>query len=304
MGPALIKIQRGETLYAIRLLPIGGFVSMEGEDENSGDEHAFNNRPVWQRIVVVCAGAAMNLLTGFILVVIMTSMSPAIATNIVAKFDSQATSNQAGGMKVGDRILKVNDSNVHVSSDIIYGLIMAKNGQANIEVNRSGKVLELKNVHFPMVSDGNGGTAMRRDFWVLGAKKNPLNVLHESFYSTVSMVKLVWMTIGGMFSGRFGLKDLAGPIGTTAAVGQAVSEGPGTLLYMVALIAVNLGVVNLFPLPALDGGRLLFLIIEGIRRKPVNPKYEGYVHFAGFVLLMLLMLVVTYNDIIRLVFKR
>lgn len=301
MGPAILKIQRGETLYALRLFPIGGFVSMEGEDEDSPDEHAFNRRPVWQRIIVVAAGAFMNLLAGLIIVVILTCMSSAIATPQIAKFDNQATSNRAGGMQVGDVLMSVNGSNVNVGSDIGYSLAMSKNGIVNITVKRAGRIVNLKNVHFPMVSDGNGGKIIRRDFWVLGVHKTFFNVIHESFFETISMVKLVWMTLAGMFTGRFGLKDLAGPVGTTAAVGQAVSQGPGTLLYIIALIAVNLGVVNLFPLPALDGGRLFFLIIEAIRRKPVNPKYEGYVHFAGFVLLMLLMVIVTYNDILRLI---
>lgn len=300
MGPAIFKFQRGETLYALRLFPIGGFCAMEGEDDESPDERSFSRRPVWQRIIVVVAGAFMNILTGFLIILVLTSTSSRIATNVVAKFDTSSTSNAAGGMQVGDAITRINGAKVHVSSDIVFDLLLSENGIANIEVNRGGKNVELKNVHFPMVSDGNGGKVMRRDFWVKGEKLTFTNVIHESFYQTVSMVRLVWMTFVELFKGRFGLKDLAGPIGTTAAVGQAAAAGIGDLLYVAALIAVNLGVVNLLPLPALDGGRLLFLIVEGIRRKPVNPKYEGYVHFVGFALLIMLMIVVSYNDIIRL----
>lgn len=300
MGPAILKIKRGETLYALRILPIGGFCAMEGEDDDSKDDRSFGKRPLWQRIIVVVSGACMNILTGFIIVLIITSMTKAIGTTTVAMFDKEATSNAAGGMQVGDVITRVNGSKVHVSSDIMYDLILSNNGVVDIQVKRSGKIVDLKNVHFPMVDSGNGSKVMRRDFWVKGEKKTVLNVLHESYYQTISMVRLVWMTFIELFKGRFGLKDLAGPIGTTAAVGQAAAAGVGDLLYVTALIAVNLGVVNLFPLPALDGGRLFFLIIEGIRRKPMNPKYEGYVHFVGFALLMLLMVVVSYNDIIRL----
>lgn len=273
---------------------------MEGEDDESPDERSFSRRPVWQRIIVVVAGAFMNILTGFLIILVLTSTSSRIATNVVAKFDTSSTSNAIGGMQVGDAITRINGAKVHVSSDIVFDLLLSENGIANIEVNRGGKNVELKNVHFPMVSDGNGGKVMRRDFWVKGEKLTFTNVIHESFYQTVSMVRLVWMTFVELFKGRFGLKDLAGPIGTTAAVGQAAAAGIGDLLYVAALIAVNLGVVNLLPLPALDGGRLLFLIVEGIRRKPVNPKYEGYVHFVGFALLIMLMIVVSYNDIIRL----
>lgn len=300
MGPAIFKFQRGETLYALRILPIGGFCAMEGEDDDSKDERAFGSRPLWQRIIVVVSGAFMNILTGFIIVLIITSMSKAIGTTTVAMFDKEATSNAAGGMQVGDVITRVNGSKVHVSTDIMYDLILSNNGVVDIQVNRNGKIVDLKSVHFPMVDSGNGSKVMRRDFWVKGENKTVLNVLHESYYQTISMVRLVWMTFIELFKGRFGLKDLAGPIGTTAAVGQAAAAGVSDLLYVTALIAVNLGVVNLFPLPALDGGRLFFLIIEGIRRKPINPKYEGYVHFVGFALLMLLMVVVSYNDIIRL----
>lgn len=300
MGPAIFKIKRGETTYALRILPIGGFCAMEGEDDESDDSGAFYKRPVWQRILVVIAGAITNIITGFILIVILTVMSDAIATNTVAKFDSQATSNAAGGMQVGDKIYRINGSRVHVSTDIMFDLILDKDGVVDIQVIRNGKLVELNKVHFPMISDGNGGKVMRRDFYVMGERKTFFNVIHESFYQTISMVRLVWLTFIQLFTGRFGLKDLAGPIGTTAAVGQAAAAGLQDLLYVAALIAVNLGVVNLLPLPALDGGRLLFLLIEAVRRKPLNRKYEGYVNFAGFALLMALMVIVSFNDIMRL----
>ncbi len=302
MGPAIAKVQRGETLYALRLFPIGGFCAMEGEDDDSHDERAFGRRPIWQRIIVVVAGAFMNILTGFIIMLIITCTSQAIASNVVSMFEKGATSNAAGGMQVGDAITEINGAKIHVSSDIMYDLVLSDNGVANIQVKRAGKLINLNNVHFPMISDGNGGKVMQRDFWVEPvAHPTVLTVLHEAVFQTISAVRLVWMTLIGIMKGRFGFKDLSGPIGTTVAVGQAVAAGIPNLLFITALIAVNLGVVNLLPLPALDGGRLLFLIIEGIRRKPVNPKYEGYVHFVGFALLMLLMVVVSYNDILRLI---
>jgi regulator of sigma E protease len=301
MGPAIFKIKRGETLYALRILPIGGYCAMEGEDEDSPDERAFNSRPIWQRMLVLIAGAFTNIITGFILIVIITSMSGLIGTSIVAKFDAKSTSNAAGGMKVGDEITRINGASVHVTSDIMYDLVLDSDGVVDIQVKRAGQIVNLKNVRFPMVSDGNGGKVMSLDFKVLGENRSFSRVMHESYYQTISMVRLVWMTFFELFKGRFGLKDLAGPIGTTAAVGQAASYGILNLLNVAALIAVNLGVVNLFPLPALDGGRLLFLVVEAIRHKPVNPRYEGYVHFVGFAMLMLLMVVVSYNDILRLI---
>lgn len=301
MGPAIVKKRWGETVYALRILPIGGFCAMEGEEDDSPDDRAFNRKPVWQRMLVAVAGAFTNIVTGFIIIVIMVSMSGAVGTNVVAKFDSAATSNASGGMRVGDEIMRINGSRTHVNSDIMYDLVLDSDGVVDIQVKRDGKLTDLKNVQFPMVDNGNGGKVMSRDFWVKGESKTVLNVLHESFYGTISMVRLVWLTFISLFNGRFGLNDLAGPIGTTAAVGQAASQGISTLLYVAAMIAVNLGVVNLFPLPALDGGMLLALIIEAVRRKPLNPKYQGYANLIGFSLLMVLMVVVSYNDILRLI---
>ena len=301
MGPALFKIKRGETTYALRVLPIGGFCAMEGEDGESEDPRAFGSRPVWQRVLVVVAGAFTNILTGFIVLAIFVSMSQLVGTNVVNSFQKGATSSAAGGLQAGDKILSVNGSHVHVTDDIVYDLVLDGDGSVDFQVVRQGKVIDLNHVKFRMFSE-NGTKVIWRDFSITGIRPNSIGiVLHETFFKTFSMVRLVWMTFAALFTGRFGLGDLSGPIGTTAAVGQAVSMGINDLLYVMALIAVNLGVVNLLPLPALDGGRLIFLIVEAIRRKPVNPKYEWYVHFAGFALLMLLMVVVSYNDIVKLI---
>lgn len=301
MGPAIVKKKWGETTYALRCLPIGGFCAMEGEDDESNDDRAFRKKPVWQRMIVALAGAFVNLLTGFIIILIITSNSGAIGTNVISKFDAKATSNAEGSLQVGDEITKINGSRVHVNNDIMYDLILDKDGDVSMQVKRNGAYVDLPKVSFPMVDDGNGGKVMRVDFWVQPQAKTVISVLHESFYETISMVRLVWLTFFSLFNGRFGLGDLAGPIGTTAAVGQAASQGLSTLLFVTAMIAVNLGVVNLFPLPALDGGMFLMLIVEAIRRKPVNAKYQGIVNLVGFALLMLLMVVVSYNDILRLI---
>lgn len=301
MGPAFFKHKWGETTYALRILPIGGFCAMEGEDAESEDDRAFGSRPVWQRFLVVVAGAFTNILTGFIILAVYVSLTGIVGTNVVNSFEKGAVSSAPGGLKVGDEILKVNGSRVHVTDDIMYDLILDGNGFVNFEVKRQGKIVELNDVKFKMVTQ-NGNRVIHRDFWITPARANNIGtILHETYYKTFSMVRLVWMTFTALFSGRFGLGDLSGPIGTTQAVSQAVSMGLNDLLYVTALIAVNLGVVNLLPLPALDGGRLLFLLVEVVRRKPVNPKYEGYVHFVGFALLMLLMVVISFNDVVKLI---
>ncbi|HCC00136.1 MAG TPA: RIP metalloprotease RseP [Ruminococcaceae bacterium] len=301
MGPALFHIQKGETKYSLRLLPIGGYTAMEGEDDDgSSDPRAFVNRPVWQRIIVLVAGSFMNILTGFVIILIMWVMIHPMPSTMVAKFTQGAVSS-ASGLQANDKILSIDGAAVHVNVDIMLGLAESDHGRVNMQVLRGGKTVNLSNVQFPTTDDGNGGKVMLQDFQVYAQRKTPGNVLSYAFYWTIAMVKLVWVTIVQMFTGRYSVKDLTGPVGTTAAMGQAATQSPLTLFNLVAIIAVNLGVVNLFPLPALDGGRLLFVIIEGIRGKPVARKYEGYVHLVGFALLMALMLLVTFNDIFRLI---
>lgn len=300
MGPALFKRKKGETQYSLRLFPIGGYVSMEGEDEESTDDRAFNKKPVWKRIIVVVSGALMNLLTGFILVLLMMSLSGTLSSTTIAKFENNAES-QKTGLAVGDKIVRINGSKVNIDTDIVLSLIEDSDGKVSMVVERNHKLVELPNVQFPMISNGNSGKVMQRDFWVYGEPGSFVNIIRHAFYWTIAMVKFVWVTFVELFTGRFGLKDLAGPVGTTVAMGQAASMGFTSLLMVVAMIAINLGVVNLFPLPALDGGRLFFMIIELIRGKPIKAKYEGYVHFVGFALLMLLMVVVTFNDILRVI---
>lgn len=299
MGPVLLKYKKGETQYSLRLLPIGGFCSMEGEDKESSDEHSFNSIAVWKRIIIVCAGAFMNILLGFIIVCIIMTASSNLASTTISKFADNAVSNKSG-LKVGDQILKINGQKVNIYSDIVFNLITKKNGTADVVVNRNNKPIILKSVNFPLVDDGNGGKAMTIDFGLKPQSKNAFSVVTQSFYWTIATVKLVWVTLIQLFGGSYTIKDLSGPVGVSAAMGSAASHGIMDLLIIVALITINLGVVNLLPLPALDGGRLVFLLLEAIRKKPIKPEVEGYIHFAGFVCLMLLVVVVTFNDVARL----
>jgi regulator of sigma E protease len=299
MGPVLLKHKKGETQYSLRLLPIGGFVSMEGEDKESSDEHSFNKIAVWKRIIIVCAGAFMNILLGFIIVCIIMALSSNLASTTISRFVDNSVSNKSG-LQVGDQILKVNGQKVNIYSDIIFDLITQRSGTADVVIKRANKMYSLKSVEFPLVDDGNGGKVMNIDFMLKPESKNVISVVNHSFYWTIATVKLVWVTLIQLFTGNYTIKDLSGPVGVSAAMGSAAKDGVMSLLVLVALITINLGVVNLLPLPALDGGRLVFLIAEAIRRKPVKPEVEGYIHFAGFVCLMLLVVVVTFNDVSRL----
>ncbi len=298
MGPKLLSRTKGETAYSLRLLPIGGFVSMEGEDEPSGDPTAFNNKPLWQRIIVVSAGAVMNLLLGFLIMLLLVSSSKAIASTTVAEFREGSMSDQTG-LQAGDQIVKMDQDNVHIYMDVVFALTLSDGEPMDIVVKRDGEKVLLKDVQFP-TSEVEGITTSNLDFYFTAADKNVGSVMYNAFFESTAMVKMVWKSFVGIVTGHYGLQQLSGPVGTTTAIGQAASAGLSSFLFLMGFISINLGVVNLFPLPALDGGRLFFMLIELIRRKPINPKYEGYVHAAGFVLLMGLMVIITFSDIKRL----
>lgn len=305
MGPAIFKRRKNGTTYALRVLPIGGFVSMEGEDEDSDDENAFNRKKVWQKIIIVAAGALTNLLVGLILVAVVLSMENLIGTNKIIDFYDGASSKQTG-LKVNDEILSIDGHRVFSDMDISFLMTRSDDGVFDMTVRRDGKKTELKDVTFKCQKEDKY-TLIEYDFVILGEEPTALNVLKNSFKRSVSIVRIVWLSLFDLVTGKYGLTDLSGPVGTVNVIADATQnavsgkDGLKSALEMMALISINIGVFNLFPLPALDGGRLFFLIIEGIRRKPINPKYEGFVHATGLVLLLGLMLVVTFNDILTIV---
>ena len=305
MGPAIFKKKKGETLYALRLLPIGGYVSMEGEDEESQDENAFNRKKVWQKFIIVAAGAIMNLILGVVIVATILSMDSLIGTTKIHSFHENAISQQTG-LQAGDEILEIDGHRLFSDMDVSFLMSRSDDGIFDMVVRRDGEKVELKNVTFKTTKEGEY-TYIEYDFVILGEKPTVWNIITSSLKQTVSIARLVWLSLFDLVTGQYGLTDLSGPVGTVnviadAAAGAVASkDGLITALTMMAFVSVNIGVFNLLPLPALDGGRLFFLFIEGIRRKPLNPKYEGYVHGAGLVLLLLLMVVVTFNDILTLI---
>ncbi len=300
MGPKLLSFGKGETTYSLRLIPMGGYVQMEGEDEASEDERAFNKKPVWKRFLVVLAGAVMNILLGLVLVAILITQQDLVGTTQIAGFYENASS-QASGLQAGDVITHINGTSVWSDRDISFLMARDKDGVIEFTVERDGKTVDLKNVQFA-TQQVEGQTVITFDFVIIGEPHTIWNVLKTSFLETASMARLVWLSLFDLVTGRFGLSDLAGPVGTVSVIAEATTSG-GFLnaLSLMAFITVNIGVFNLLPIPGLDGGRLLFLVIEGIRRKPVNPKREGMIHAIGLVLMFALIAVVTFNDILRLI---
>ena len=300
MGPKLLQFGKGETKYSLRALPIGGYVSMEGEDEDSEDPRAFGRAPVLNRILVVAAGAFMNMLLGFLVLCGITCSEDAITSRTVSRFYDHA-STQASGLQLGDTILSVNGRKCYVADDILYEFARIDSGTAEMVVLRDGKKVTLPAVTFETREEEDGTRQIVIDFAVLPIGKNVLTVAREAVNGTISYARLVFLSFVDLITGRAAINDLSGPVGIVSVIAQTVSYGLKPLFLLLTLITVNLGVFNLLPLPALDGGRLFLLLFEAAFRRRIPEKYEAAINMAGFVLLLLLMVFVTYNDISRLI---
>ena len=310
MGPAIWKKQGKETLYALRCLPIGGYCAMEGEDEDTGDERAFTRQPAWKRAIILVAGATMNFLMGFIIVVILYSGSAYFVGNtIVETIDGFKYAEN--GIQPGDRIYSIDGHRIYYKED--FSTYMSRSdGTVDMVVVRDGEKITLKDYaiapDYYTDDQGNEVYMYGLTFNIIDA--NLWEKLKYSTYTSYNFIRIVWMGLTDLVTGNAGLNEMAGVVGIVSTINQ-VGEASATaslalmnIFYLVAFIAVNLAVVNLLPIPALDGGRVFFLlinvIIEKVFRKKVNPKYEGYIHAAGMVALLGLMAVLVVNDVLRI----
>ena len=399
MGPKLFQFERGETKYSLRLLPIGGYCSLEGENEESENERAFVNKPVWQRMIVIVAGAFNNIVLGLIMMTVLTAQSPVFSSTTISDF-AQAAFTSKSGLEVGDKLLEIDGYKIKCSRDIAFAAAMIdvktvdgqdfsiykedcgytllrqysalkaedyteeqlkeitevfndgiskinvctskseadsitedtlskvnelsgkdykpeereympqrKRFRTDVTVLRGGVETVIRDVDFYTYLGDNNSPAIAIDFTVEPVEKTFLTLASESFNGTLSVVRMIWKSLFGLLTGTYGMNDMAGPVGAASVVTQAAQAGLETsfldavnnILYMMMIITVNLGIVNLLPLPALDGGRFLFMVIEVVIRRPVPQKYEGWVHAAGFILLLGFIAVITINDIARLV---
>ncbi len=301
MGPKIFShiSKKNSIKYSIRLLPIGGYVAMVGEDEESDNPDALCNKPVWQRMIITAAGSVSNIVTGVILMFAMIMTSAALGSTVVAEFHENAVSPDFGLM-VGDEIVSVGDNATHTMYGLVYEIGHTGGDTVDVTVIRDGERIVLSDVNFGKETN-EGITFGSVDFKVARSEKNFVNVIKNTFYGSTLTVKMIWESLIDLVTGKYGIDSVSGPVGVTTTIGDAARDGISSLLYLCAVIAMNLGIFNLLPVPALDGGRLFFQFIELIRGKPVNPKYEGMVHFAGIVLLMLFMVFITYKDIIKLI---
>ncbi|WP_251317168.1 M50 family metallopeptidase [Flintibacter muris] len=312
MGPALFKRQGEETLYSLRALPIGGFCAMEGEDDDSADPRSFGRASWWRKVIILCAGAFMNFVTGLIIIAILYAPAAGFRVEVYGgPIESYGTENC--GLLAGDRFLSVDGHKVLVYGNARFYLDRA--GETlDFVVERDGRRVVLENVHLPYQErvDENGNFTRLRGL-SMAVTAEPTNFFGKLLYAwntAIDFVRTVWISLGDLVTGAVGLRDLSGPVGIVDMMGEVGSQSPTlfdaawNLGYLAALIAVNLAVMNLLPLPALDGGRVFFLLLNGLFyglfRKKIDSRYEGYVHLVGLAALMCLMLMVTLSDVGKL----
>lgn len=405
MGPKLFSFKKGETRYSLRLFPIGGYCAMEGEDQESANPRAFTNAKIWKRMIIIVAGAVMNILVGFLLMFIVTVNQSEFYSTQISAFTPTSFSSKTG-LQVGDKILSVGGYSVANSRDMSLGIQLlpceevdgsslevwredcaweARNYlyqlyndkkidekkldtlyykvltpeaakidaaktkdeatavyhsiideyyqtaqlekpadfqyppfdvpekrvryQGDVKVERGGETVNVENVHFYTFRKDDKEPAVSIDFYVEPLEKNFGTVMSETFTGTVSMAKSVWKSFELLIRGRFHLSDMSGPVGITKAVSDVAAAGLQSsfgdavlnIVFIMALITVNLGIVNMLPFPALDGGRFVFLIIEAIIRRPLPRKFEQIVNAVGLVLLILLIIIISGNDIFKLI---
>ena len=321
MGPAIWKKQVGETLYAIRCIPIGGYCAMEGEDGGSDNPRSFDKAAWWKRLIILAAGAAMNFLIGVVLMVIVVLMvsvclpGKQTAVPVIASFEDYATVNGENGLQAGDRIVEVDGEKLYSYSDFSMILSLNPGDVHDITVRRNGEKVVLKDFLLEKheVTLENGSTGLRYGMNFTLSTPNFWEKLGMAWNQSLDTVRMVRLSLQMLLGGKVGIKDMSGPVGIVSEMSKvaAASDSKVTallnMLYFGGFIAINLAVMNLLPIPALDGGRIVCLLItvvvEAVTKKKINPKYEGYLHGAGMILLLALMAIIMFKDVIFL-FKR
>ena len=311
MGPALFKKQKGETVYALRILPIGGFCAMAGEDEESDDPRAFTNQGFWKKFVILCAGSFMNLVLGIVLILIMYAGAQAFVTPTIDHFMDGCPYEGTEAMQAGDTFYSIDGQRIYLVSDV-SSFLMRGDGVYDIVMLRDGEKVELKDFALTTKTYAEYANEGPKYGFVFGYTEATFGTkLEYTWNTTLEFSRLVWLGLGDLINGKVGLKDMSGPVGIVDMmneVGQqeeSAKAAADNLLYISAFIAVNLAIMNMLPIPALDGGRVFLMIvtviIEAVSRKKLDPKYEGYIHLGGMVLLLGLMALVMYNDIAKLI---
>jgi regulator of sigma E protease len=272
---------------------------MSGEDDDSDDENAFHRKNVWQKMAIIVAGPLMNILLAIIVMFVLVAGFGSIVSTTVGDFTETAISDDCGLM-VEDTIIKVGGVRVYTGNGLVYEIMHQGDEPIDLTVLRNGKRVVLKDVSFPIFS-ASGASFGEADFKLYAETKTVGNVIKHGFFRSFSTAKMIWDSLVDMVSGRYGVEAVSGPVGITQEIGKAAKAGLSTLLYMGVVISMNLGIFNLLPIPALDGGRLFFRIIEAIRGgKPLKPEWESYIHMVGILVLLGLMILISFKDVVQL----
>ncbi len=315
MGPAIFKKQVGETLYSIRCIPIGGFCAMEGEDEDSDNPRALHRASWWKRLIILVAGAFVNFVAGVLILFIVLAPAKQFVVPVIDQAEAGCTVVREDGLHVGDRFLKIDGERIYLQSDFNVILRLNPGDTHDIVVERDGKKVVLNDFKmekhkFP-APDGTSSMRFGFSFGTVDATLG--NKLSFTWKNTVDIIRSVRLSLKMLFTGQAGFNDLAGPVGIVHMMSDTAQASPTAfdafmnMLSFGGFIAINLAVMNMLPIPALDGGRVFFLLlttlIEAITKKKIDPKYEGYIHAAGMVLLLGFMAVIMFKDIF-VIFKR
>lgn len=302
MGPKLISKTSKKTgiAYSIRLLPIGGYVSMVGEDEESENENAFHRKPIWQRMIVAAAGSVSNIILGFVVMFIIMATMPTLGTVQVSGFPEGATSIEQ--IQENDIIKEIDGHNVHILGELSYFISRYGEKPVDVTVIRNGEKTILNNVTFPTTTI-SGVVFGLRDFNVYPADKNIGTVIKNGFYQSILSIRSVVDSLQDLFTRKYGIDDMSGPVGVVQVISTSAKTSGYQLWNIFALLAMNLGIMNMLPIPALDGGRILMLFIELIIRRPVNKKVEGYINLVGMLIIFGFMAFITVKDVSVLIKK-
>lgn len=308
MGPKLIgtKEKKGKTTFNIRAIPIGGFCSLAGEEvdanEKVPEKQRLYKKPKWQRFLILFFGAGNNFILALLVLFFLGLFvgSPDM-TPVVRNLDEKYPMYEAG-IREGDKFVKINNNKVSTIDDAQVYLIMAqKNEESTFVMKRGDKEYTYKLT--PVSEKTEEGETAYKFGIIFETKMNHgfVNAVKYSIKKFGALFKQMCIVISSLFTGKLGFSSLSGPVGIYSVVDEAKSTGLSNIFYLIALLSVNVGFVNLIPFPAFDGGRILFLVIEAIKGSPVSPKVENTFNTIGFILLMLLMLVITVNDVIRII---
>lgn len=304
MGPKLLWYDSKKTgiRYSLAMFPIGGYVAMAGEDGESDDPNAFHKKPAWQRLIVTVAGAAINIIAGVLVFFLLATMIPIGSTRIhsFVPVEGSSVSSEQSGLRPEDVILRVNGKRVHIVDELAYEIMRKGHEPIDLVVLRDGEEIPLEDVVFPSATEQKQVFGSM-DFKVYREEKTFGSVLSYTFSKSVLIVRMCWESIFDLITGRYTFAAVSGPVGISSALGDAAAAGVAQLLSLVGLISINLGVMNLLPLPALDGGRMITTLFEMITRKKIPLKIEAAINSVGLALLLGLSIVVLFKDCFQII---